>query len=315
MVYSFRTLYQAHNIAQSSIATTLNNVPATLDLVVLRDASFLPTHILAVIDTPKSPIPAEAHATYYANIIPILTPVNFALFTSKVRTDLLPLFPDVSDTSTPYQLPVAQWNRQTQSLTITLPVVHFEVPHPPSFSLLLLFALGLHVRCPPDKLLESESGSSEAAHLPESSGASSRGADTPSPHPSPNGSLSGPSPSLPHTTLPPTDSPAPHTHNLHTTTGLLATYLLPTAVIEEYPAFETMSDVLADIQAAEELETFMEFNSGFWRNLLFIAPKDQEVEDIARVAFTVTRRAIRRKESREKEKRRRRELMKASYAV
>lgn len=278
---------------QSFIATSFDTLPNSLDLIVLQDASFLPTHILAVIDTPKAPIPADS--TYHTDTIPILTPINYTLFASKVRTDFSPLFPDVSNTSTPYRSPPVREDRRTRSLLITLPVVLFPVPHPPSFSLLLLFALGLHATCTPDKLVGVAPGRLGATTLPGPSvPSSSSSTHMLSPHPP----LERSPPSL----IPPlVDDDIPHAIDLHTSTGLLATYLLPMPVIEECPAVGPMVELLERIRELEDLMIFRDFNTGLWRNLLSIAPKDQQVYAIARVAFKVTREATRRRE----EKRRR----------
>ncbi|KAK7682738.1 hypothetical protein QCA50_014121 [Cerrena zonata] len=287
------TLYKAHNIVQSSIATSLSALPKYLDMILLQDATFLPTHILAVIDTPKAPIPADSK--HYTDTIPILVPINYTLFASKIRTDFSSLFPDVSSTTARYRPPQPREDRRTRTLVITLPVIPFQVPHPPSFSLLLLFSLGLHATCIPDKLVGVALGQSGATSTPEPSGSSSRGrTHMLSPHS--HHETSSPNLTLPQDDPPFVDDAIPHAIDLHTTTGLLATYLLPIPVIEEFPAFGPMVQLLQQIRELEDLKIFRDFNTGLWRNLLSIAPKDQQVHDIARVAFKVTIEAVRLRE-------------------
>lgn len=243
--------------------------------------------------------------------MPILAPINYPLFSAKIHADFSELFPDVSSTTTPYTPPVARWDEQTGNQLITLPVVHFDVPHPPSFSLLLLFALGLHTTRAPETSVRSPTTSFSGETAPSSSGTpTTSDTNTPSPHPSLRAEIPPVPPLIPHSVASPTDDVIPPVINFHTTTGLLATYLLPTAAIGEYPAADAMADMLADVEEVESLLAMNAFNKGLWQNCLIIHPTDKEVHDIIRVAFTVTREANRRKEGREKEKERRRELLK-----
>ncbi|KAG6889594.1 hypothetical protein C0995_016402 [Termitomyces sp. Mi166 len=97
-------------------------IPATIELSILRaphaipDAP-LPTHVLCV----------ESH---FPSAPPLLLPIHAGLYVASFRAD----FP--AENSPP---PVMNPSKHT----LTVPVVPFSVPHPPTLPLLFLFALSL----------------------------------------------------------------------------------------------------------------------------------------------------------------------------
>jgi len=125
------------NVAKTE-ALRPSQLTKTYDLTISRNSN-LPTHILAVFDTPLS--------DPYAQMTMI--PIDITIFTRKLRADILgPRAPTASRNS------VLRQDPRTRSFTITVPVMPLQVPHAPSVPLLLLFALG--IRCDPSAL---------AAHL------------------------------------------------------------------------------------------------------------------------------------------------------
>lgn len=82
----------------------------------------------------------------------------------------------------------------------------------------------------------------------------------------------------------------------HLSTGLLTTYLLPVAVIEEFPAAAAMADVMARTCSDEELAAYVVQNQGLWRNALSLAPQDSAIIEIVRTAWNVTAEARRLRE-------------------
>ena len=84
--------------------------------------------------------------------------------------------------------------------------------------------------------------------------------------------------SRPTTTRPPA-SPSPST---------LATYLLPIPAIEEFPSAPAMAEAMVRCCSEEALRDHIVFNQGLWRNVLFLAPTDASLVDLARVAWNVT---------------------------
>ncbi|TFK29513.1 hypothetical protein FA15DRAFT_700103 [Coprinopsis marcescibilis] len=101
-------------------------IPTVLSMSVRNSngQSLMPTHILAAIPTnpnPSHPVP------------PILLPINATLYQRGFDSDAE--FLSAGSTTLAYT-----------STTITLPVIQFPVPHPPSLSLLLLFAMRLETQ-------------------------------------------------------------------------------------------------------------------------------------------------------------------------
>ncbi|TCD63199.1 hypothetical protein EIP91_005866, partial [Steccherinum ochraceum] len=220
---------------------------------VLRDAH-MPTHVLAITDAPVLPRLQPNPVPMH----PILAPINAELFATKFSNDVAQLS---SLYTTPGSLmPVPFWNTKTLSQEVTLPVIPLVAPHPASLPLLIFYGLGLHRNYEP-------------LPLP--------------PPPSPGSPL-------PDSTQfrPPSRRRSNDTGPLiGTSTGLLATYLLPIPVIEEYPAADVMATKMCELCSYAELETYSEYNRGLWQNILSLAPTDTDVIDIARIAWNVTKEA------------------------
>ncbi|KAI0342466.1 hypothetical protein BDW22DRAFT_1429301 [Trametopsis cervina] len=141
---------------------------------------------------------------------------------------------------------------------------------------------------------------------------------SPSPPPSPSPSHTSPSPRRRIDTLP---------------VGLLSTYLLPTAVIEEFPAFPAMASVFARTPLLPSrsssssspsssspssfytplppspdgtttntdpvdalMDAYVIQNQGMWRNALVLAPQDPRIVEIVRTAWNVTAEARKERE-------------------
>ncbi|KAF8867738.1 hypothetical protein CPB85DRAFT_1154249, partial [Mucidula mucida] len=102
------------------------DMPAVLDVPVLHDAR-MPTHILVLFSTNAQRVADP----------PLLVPVDSDLYNHGFRSDLIP--PSAPGTTRPVPYP------SSQGLYVSIPAVHplTTVPHPTSFPLLLLFALGL----------------------------------------------------------------------------------------------------------------------------------------------------------------------------
>ncbi|GBE89896.1 hypothetical protein SCP_1702220 [Sparassis crispa] len=89
-------------------------------------------------------------------------------------------------------------------------------------------------------------------------------------------------------------SASPHPRRApRTPTGLLATFLLPTPVIEEFPAAAAMAEAMAHLCSDEEMLQYVAHNQGLWRNVLALAPTDAAVVDMVHTAWNVTAEARR----------------------
>nr|VWO95110.1 N/A [Ganoderma boninense] len=94
---------------------------------------------------------------------------------------------------------------------------------------------------------------------------------------------------LPNASSPP--SPPPEASGLGA--SALATYLLPLAAIEEFPAAPEMAMAMARQCTHDALSARLAFNHGVWRNVLALSPADGTLVDIVRVAWNVTSDAVR----------------------
>lgn len=216
----------------------------------------MPTHVLAVIDTPIPSEPLQSPPI----IFPILAPINAELFATRFHKDITS---NSSHLAAPGStMPIPFWNEETQQMVVTLPVIRLCVPHPPSMPLLLLFGLGLHrqYELPPSSPQTSPTGSS----------ASSLRSNSPNRRRSSN---------------------ARNPQGI--STNLLVTYLLPLPVIEEYPAASAMAQTMEEVCEGQELERRIRFNHGLWRNVLSLAPKHIEIIDTVRMAWNITSEARR----------------------
>jgi hypothetical protein len=132
--HRFRALSYALNVAKTAplIACRLTK---THQLAVLnRTSPVLPTHLLAVHDAPLSDPNAPL----------TLIPINIDTFSRKLRTNI---------TSARHNPPTRRVSVSSSSVSVvssvplpamvTVPVVPLQVPHAPSISLLLLYALGV----------------------------------------------------------------------------------------------------------------------------------------------------------------------------
>lgn len=103
--------------------TSPAQMPAALDIPVLHDAR-MPTHILVLF-------------SQNATGPPLLVPVDSAMYNHGFRSDLIP--PSIPGITLP--VPYMSAHGLYVSVPAVLPLT--SVPHPASFPLLLLFALGL----------------------------------------------------------------------------------------------------------------------------------------------------------------------------
>ncbi|KAH9947781.1 hypothetical protein B0H21DRAFT_310729 [Amylocystis lapponica] len=192
--------------------------------------------------------------------LPLAVPVNSELLASNFSNDVGRLSTELSVPGS--TLPVPFWNDQMQALVVSLPAIPLVAPHPPSIPLLLLFGLGIHLTT-----------------------TSASGLNSPS-------TSSGRSRSV---------SPGPFVRRVPaegTSTAMLATYLLPTEVIEEFPAAPAMAEVFAELCDDEELARFAAYTQGLWRNVLALGPRDAALVDVVRTAWNVTAEARRIRERR-----------------
>ncbi|KAI0073530.1 hypothetical protein K474DRAFT_181247 [Panus rudis PR-1116 ss-1] len=239
----------------------------------------MPTHILAVSESTPSQGSRQATSSTSTRSAgpPIPLPINVDLLRDRFSHDLSHLFPSGSRSTT--QVPASYWDERTKRMMISVPVVPFCAPHPASMSLLLLFGMGLHTYSDRDRNEVAEE--SDVSDSTSTSTSASTSASTASSVPS---SSSASSESESETSSP--DSPYPM--GKHTPIGLLATYLLPTPVIEEFPATSTMAETMVRHCPPEEIHSYAEFNAGLWRNTLQLAPRSEDVMDIVRTAMNVS---------------------------
>lgn len=246
-----RTLCHSYNVARTTIEIPHNTpLPSQLDIPVLQDAH-MPTHVLAILSTPR---PSESSQSP-AYLFPIIAPINAELFAQTFNKDVTHLSSHLAAPGS--TMPIPSWDEATQRMVVTVPVIPLSVPHPYSMPLLLFFGLGLHRQyepppSPPRVSVASSSSSSTRSGSPNRRRSSNAG-------------------------FPPGIS-----------TNLLSTYLLPIPVIEEFPAAAAMSRKMEEVCTEEELHTRVEFNRGLWRNILSLAPKDVEIIDIAHMAWNIT---------------------------
>ncbi|KAH8102118.1 hypothetical protein BXZ70DRAFT_1006739 [Cristinia sonorae] len=247
-------LWHSYNVAEHSLEIAPGKtLPEELNVPVLRDAH-MPTHVLAITDAPVLPRLYPDPAPIY----PILAPINAEVFATKFSNDVAQLS---SQYTTPGSLmPVPHWDETTRTQVVRLPVLPLVAPHPASLPLLIFYGMGLHHDYEP--IFSSQ---------PSSPG----------------------SPLSDHSQFRPSSRRRSHetTPLAGSSTGLLATYLLPLPVIEEYPAATAMAEKMCDICTDEELVYYAEYNRGFWRNVLSLAPTDTDIIDIARLAWNVTKEA------------------------
>lgn len=69
---------------------------------------------------------------------------------------------------------------------------------------------------------------------------------------------------------------------------LLYCRLLPTEVIEEFPAFPAMAQSMARICADDQLINYIRFNQGLWKNILALGPRDLEFIRVVQTAWSAT---------------------------
>lgn len=85
-------------------------------------------------------------------------------------------------------------------------------------------------------------------------------------------------------------------HATVATKGLLAPYLLPIPVIEEFPAGAAMAETMARLCTDDELQRAFAHNQGLWRNVLLLGPRDGALVDMVGTAWNVTKEAKRMRE-------------------
>lgn len=248
-----------------------------------------PTHALVIVSN-------DPHTTS----TPIVAPINLIAFTSTFTYDITrqqqrtkdppaqstPAPPDRAPGGPPAVPPIRIDGEDAENRTVTLPTILLPVPHPPSLPLVLLFALSSYLpamyRPPP-----SEPSSALPTPTPTPSRSRSR-APSPFPRSPSRASCTSLAPSSP----PLTPSPPPQ---FTIPMGLFPTYLLPTFVIEELPAFPTAAAEMARRCSAGELAAYMEYNMGVWRNLLALSSKNEQMMDLVQFALKMTTMARREK--------------------
>ncbi|EMD36787.1 hypothetical protein CERSUDRAFT_95058 [Gelatoporia subvermispora B] len=235
--------------------------PPTLALVILPGpSSDSPT------DTSPPPSPAPV----------FVLPVNADLFVANFTAEIVQFAPSSQDALHP--LP---WrDPATRRRFVTLPAIPLYAPHPPSMPLLLLFGLGLHHKLTIDPPTPSSPTPPEPLPPapPAPTPAPAPVSPTTVPHPAP--------PDPPPSATPPSPNrpallPAP-------TTGAIATYLLPTAALGEFPAAPAMAGALLRASDDADLAARAIFNLGLWRNVLALGPHDARIAHTVRVAWNVT---------------------------
>ncbi|KAI0786955.1 hypothetical protein C8Q75DRAFT_808034 [Abortiporus biennis] len=282
----YEILCHSYNVAVTSIKVTLHrSLPNEIYMTVLEDAH-MPTHILAITDTPL-PLKTMEQSSY-----PILAPINAELFSNKFTNDHIARIS--SHLAAPGStLPIPFWDSETQRMVVKLPVIPLVAPHPPSIPLLLLFGLELHLRYSEHSDMSPLSRRSSPQHRGSFSSSSIHSTDTTS-------TILSPSPSP---TFSPSSSPISFkgrrrspsrtnpTYNSHPSvpTGLLATYLLPLPVIEECPASTlVLAEKMVQCCSNPHFEKYVEQNQGLWKNVLLLAPKDEEIIELVRFAWNIT---------------------------
>ena len=104
-------------------------LPATVDMVVLRDAH-TPTHVIAAFQADGSP---STH--------PLMLPIDVGSYERGFRVGL-----DLPDALPGTTAPIPRELGNSQTLVVTLPVIPLAVPHIGSLPLLLLYGLGLETQ-------------------------------------------------------------------------------------------------------------------------------------------------------------------------
>lgn len=250
----FRALCYSYNVYEYRLEIRPGHpLPQQIDMPVVRDAH-MPTHVLAITDAPVLPGLQPNPVV----VCPLLAPINAELFATKFTNDVAKL--SSLHTAPGSLMPVPYWDDRTRSQQVTLPVVPLVAPHPPSLPLLLFYGMGLYRNYEPMPAL-----------IPPSPGSPRSDAS----------SIRPPSRRRSNETSPLVGS----------SIGLLSTYLLPSFVIEEYPNADAMAARMRDACTFDELETYSEYNNGFWRNILSLAPVDKDIMDIAHIAWNVTKEA------------------------
>ncbi|KAL4072250.1 hypothetical protein J3A83DRAFT_3001263 [Scleroderma citrinum] len=75
---------------------------------------------------------------------------------------------------------------------------------------------------------------------------------------------------------------------LETRSQFLCCRLLPTEVIEEFPAPRAMAQSMAERCNDEQLTAHVRFNHGLWKNILSLGPRDSEFIEVVHTAWNAT---------------------------
>lgn len=118
-----------HHFNVSADVPVRELLPATVDMVVLRDAQ-TPTHVIAAFQANGSP------STY-----PLMLPIDINSYERGFRVGL-----DLPDAPPGTTAPIPRELGSSQTLVVTLPVISLTVPHTGSLPLLLLYGLGLETQ-------------------------------------------------------------------------------------------------------------------------------------------------------------------------
>ncbi|KIP10791.1 hypothetical protein PHLGIDRAFT_197572 [Phlebiopsis gigantea 11061_1 CR5-6] len=241
-------------------------IPDTIDMEVIYIAH-MPTHALVILN---------ASDTAPADSTPIVAPIDIFAFNKVFNTDILRL-PERTFTPTPdCRTCVPHLDSVRNMYAVSLPTIVVHASDPASVPLLLLFALWNHLPAPPP--LDPSRPPSPVISSIEIAEALPRSVPS-TPPPTPTSSISQPS-----IAIPPPPTPV-------VCTGLLATYLLPIQVIEEFPSAPAMAEAMARTCSPREVDACAAHSSKLWQNVLAFAPRDEAILQIVQVAWEVSREA------------------------
>ncbi|EKM57139.1 uncharacterized protein PHACADRAFT_208283 [Phanerochaete carnosa HHB-10118-sp] len=262
----YKTLCHAYNVDSPLSRLAVDaEIPRVIDMRVLQTHD-IPTHALIVLDASRN------------GQEPLVLPIDLAAFNAT--------FQNGNNLRVPSQNPLPPTNhrygvpyRDPDGWTVTLPTLVIEAPHPRSLPLLLLYSLWDHLpNKPPAELTPPPSPE------PFRSAATTLPVNPRTPPSSPTTTISLNSQSSIASDRAPTPPPPPPERPL-VCTAQLATYLLPTAVLEEFPAYPAQAAALARACTDDELRAHRAFNGGLWRNVLLLAPRAHAIQDIASNAW------------------------------
>ncbi|KAL0946232.1 hypothetical protein HGRIS_012491 [Hohenbuehelia grisea] len=112
-----------------------------------------------------------------------------------------------------------------------------------------------------------------------------------------------PSSNTPVITLPVVPISVPHIHSMpllllfglafETNINNMASRLLPSQVIDEFPHAAAMSQRMAAHLSDEQLHAYVTFNKGLWKNILSLGLRDTQIMEHVQTVWNVTAEAVR----------------------